>query len=74
MRRKVERISAQPERTIVNKILRRIQNVLLVILLFVALRLVWWVQEYNYQLGYALGIGVVGLALWIVIERYNPRR
>jgi Flp pilus assembly protein protease CpaA len=54
--------------------MRTIHNWLLTIIGVLLFGMVMWVQERDPVLGYALGVGLIGFALFIIIERVNPRR
>jgi Flp pilus assembly protein protease CpaA len=54
--------------------MRTLHNWLLVIIGLLLFAMVLWVQERDAGLGYALGVALVGLAFFIVVERVNPRR
>jgi hypothetical protein len=36
--------------------------------------MVWWVQERDAMLGYVLGVALVGMTFFMIVERVNPRK
>lgn len=54
--------------------MRQLNNVLLTTAGILLLAMVMWVSERDQLLGYVLGVALIGLMIFIVVERLNPRR
>jgi hypothetical protein len=54
--------------------MRKLENALLWIIGLLLTAMVLWVVERDQLLGYALGVALAGLMLFVIVERVNPRR
>jgi hypothetical protein len=54
--------------------MRTLQNWLLIVIGLLLFRMVLWVQEQDPLLGYTLGVALLGMSFFIVVERVNPRK
>jgi hypothetical protein len=54
--------------------MRTLHNWLLSIIGFLLFAMVMWVQQRDALLGYALGVALVGMTFFIIVERVNPSK
>ena len=54
--------------------MRKLQNALLWIIGLLLTAMVLWVVERDQLLGYVLGVALIGLMFFVIVERVNPRR
>jgi hypothetical protein len=54
--------------------MRTLHNWLLSIIGLLLFAMVLWVQERDALLGYALGIALVAMTFFMIVERVNPRK
>jgi len=54
--------------------MRTLHNWLLVVIGLLLFTMVMWVQQRDALLGYALGVALVGMTFFIIVERVNPRK
>lgn len=54
--------------------MRTLHNWLLSIIGLLLFAMVWWVQERDAMLGYVLGVALVGMTFFMIVERVNPRK
>jgi hypothetical protein len=54
--------------------MRTLHNWLLSIIGLLLFAMVLWVQERDPLMGYALGVALVGMAFFIIVERVNLRK